>query len=442
MKHEELARYLVQQFKKKGADDVVVQLNNTDNSHIKFSNNKVTTTKLWNLEGMSVFVAKDKKVVSSSLKSFSKAAVKELVSQMMQSAKNVPPNPNYRGIAKGPFKYKVIKDMCDEHVVSMDTELIDITKQSIDVVKHKAKRAAGVFEQGSGSTFLVTSNDVEVQERYSHLYFSMRALMNKNASGHTVVLSRTKKGFDYMKTAEHAADIAKKAHTTRKSISGSYDVIFEPHAFANLLENLAHSASIFSVEAGLSCLKDALGKKVASDQLTLYDDATVANGYGSSSFDDEGHPTQKNALIENGVFKTYLHNTSTAERYNTKNTANAGLISPEPHNIVVKPGTYSKDELFSSVKKGIYITNVWYTRFNNYATGDFSTIPRDGAFYIENGEIKYALKDVRISDNLLTMMKNVVRIGKEVEQIKSWEIETPVFSPYVVIKDVQLSKPS
>ena len=59
------------------------------------------------------------------------------------------------------------------------------------------------------------------------------------------------------------------------------------------------------------------------------------------------------------------------------------------------------------MKKGIYITNVWYTRFNNHATGDFSTIPRDGAFYVENGEIKHALKDVRISDNLLRMMKNI-----------------------------------
>ena len=64
-------------------------------------------------------------------------------------------------------------------------------------------------------------------------------------------------------------------------------------------------------------------------------------------------------------------------------------------------GDVSKDELFEDVKKGLYLTNTWYTRFQNYAKGDFSTIPRDGIFLIEKGKIKQSLKDLRISDNAL-----------------------------------------
>jgi PmbA protein len=387
-------------------------------------------------------MAKDRRLIMSSLKSFSKKDAQQLVSKMILAAKKVPQNEEYNGIAKGKFKYPTVKEIYDPKVAEMQKEAVDITKQSIDIVKKKAKKAAGVFEKGEAETYLLSSNGLEREERSTGMYLSMRAMMNKNASGHTVTVSRMKNKFDYIKTAEKAAQIAKQAKMPRKSVSGKYDVLFDTHAFANVLEHFAHSASIFSVEAGLSCLPDMVGKKVAGDSITIYDDATYPNGYGSTAFDDEGHPTQKNVLVDKGIFKGYLHNTSTAKRYKTKSTANAGLISPSPHNIVFKPGKVSNDELLSSMKKGIYITNVWYTRFNNHATGDFSTIPRDGAFYVENGEIKHALKDVRISDNLLRMMKNISLVGKEVEQIRGWEVETPTITPCVVIKDVNITKPN
>ena len=137
-----------------------------------------------------------------------------------------------------------------------------------------------------------------------------------------------------------------------------------------------------------------------------------------------------------------MHNTSTAARYKTKTTANAGLISPEPHNIIMKGGDATTDEIFRSVKKGVYITNVWYTRFQNHLTGDFSTIPRDGAFYIENGKIKHPLKDIRVSENIVQMLKNISLVGKDVTQVKSWEVDIPTFCPHVLVKNVQITKPT
>ena len=104
-------------------------------------------------------------------------------------------------------------------------------------------------------------------------------------------------------------------------------------------------------------------------------------------------------------------------------------------------GDVSKDELFKGVKKGLYLTNTWYTRFQNYAKGDFSTIPRDGIFLIEKGEIKQSLKDLRISDNVLTMLGNVAAISKERQHVHWWgEADPPSLSPYVLIKNVHLTK--
>ena len=137
---------------------------------------------------------------------------------------------------------------------------------------------------------------------------------------------------------------------------------------------------------------------------------------------------------------TYLHNTSTAKKYDVRTTANAGLISPNPFNIVFNNGKLNKDEIISEIKKGLIVTNVWYTRFQNYATGDFSTIPRDGIFKVENGKITGSVKELRVSDNLLHILENVSLIGNKQDHVFGWEVELPVVTPPVLVKDINLTK--
>jgi PmbA protein len=107
----------------------------------------------------------------------------------------------------------------------------------------------------------------------------------------------------------------------------------------------------------------------------------------------------------------------------------------------METGNVHKEELFKEMKKGLYLTNTWYTRFQNYAKGDFSTIPRDGIFLIERGEIKKSLKDLRISDNARAMLKNISGISKERQHVHWWgEADPPSLSPYVLMKNVHVTK--
>jgi len=71
--------------------------------------------------------------------------------------------------------------------------------------------------------------------------------------------------------------------------------------------------------------------------------------------------------------------------------------------------------------------------------GIFSTIPRDGMFLIENGEIKKPVRRLRLSDNLLRIYSNISAIGKDVEQIYWWEVSTPTFTPTVKVKDCTIT---
>ncbi|MFO7976905.1 MAG: metallopeptidase TldD-related protein [Candidatus Hydrogenedentota bacterium] len=102
-------------------------------------------------------------------------------------------------------------------------------------------------------------------------------------------------------------------------------------------------------------------------------------------------------------------------------TANAGLIAPHPWNVVVSPGDSSLEDMIREVDHGLLVTNVWYTRFQNYHTGDFSTIPRDAAITIDNGELGHAVTGIRISDSLPRLLTSITRLSRKQQQIHWWE---------------------
>jgi PmbA protein len=106
----------------------------------------------------------------------------------------------------------------------------------------------------------------------------------------------------------------------------------------------------------------------------------------------------------------------------------------------LEKGDRTLDEMISEVKDGVYITNVWYTRFANYRTGDFSTIPRDAMFEIKNGRITRPIKGVRITDNMQRILENILAISKNPQQIEWWEITSPIITGHVLVKDLNLTK--
>lgn len=436
-----IAAFLVSQLKKKGADDVVVSAAREEATQLKFSNNQVSTTQWWQSDKLNIFVAIDKKLIGTSIRDLSKLAAEDAVAKLLKFAAAAVPNKEYMGIAEGPFKYSDIPETYDKAIVGLGETAVDVLKSAINVAKnHGAKRTAGVLETTVSHSYLLTSNGVEAEDRGTQAYFSIRAFVDKYASGHHVCNSRVLKKFTPEASAEKAATIAKQAINPKNGEPGTYDIIFAPLPFANLIESVGKAASIFNVESKLSCLSGKIGKHVGSENVTLVDDGTMPNGFNSMRFDEEGVPTRKNVIIDRGILKTYLHNTSTARRHRTKTTANAGLVTPLPFNLVFKNGNFNKEEMIGKVKRGLIVTNIWYTRFQNYEAGDFSTMPRDGIFLIENGKVTGAVKEIRVSDNLIHILQNVAAVGKDQEALFGWEVEIPTLTPPVLVRNVRVTK--
>ena len=436
---KELAKHICKKLIGRGANDVVISLVNLDAKQIKFVNNGIVKTGTEYLKSLNVFANIKNRLVSTTLKDFSEKSADQLVRNILDFAKNIHEKKDYYGIAKGPFKYNKVNDLYDKNYDNAD--LVDLTERGINASLENAKRASGIMEASNANIYLYTSGNVEVEQEGTHFYFSIRSFYDKESSGHKTISGRTLKNFNTEKTGKESGLIAKDAKNPAEGNPGKFDVILDPLASAPLFDAVGSSASIFNVEAGTSFFTNKLNKKIASNKFTLYDDPTINDGLNSTFFDAEGFPTRKNTIIKNGVFRTYLHNTSTAKKYKTKTTGNAGLVSPEPTNIVIENGKISREKLIREVKSGLLITNVWYTRFTNYATGDFSTIPRDGIFVIKNGSIEGPIKNIRISDNMLRILLNIKDKANDIQQIRSWEAEIPVITPSILVKNVNITRP-
>lgn len=455
-----LLHHIKDRLMKEGASDAVVSGVNTTGSQIKFVNNKIAKTGTEGLINIGIFFVKDKKVVTTNFEEIAeitnddaldfaqlnilKGRADKIINKLLLFSKPLQPKQDWFGIADGPFSYKQIPDIYDPKIANLSADgEIDFVEKGINAaLKEGAKRCSGIFEIANAESFLVTSRKVEARGKGTSAYFSIRAMLDKDASGHNTASARTLHKLDIENSAKFAGQIAALAKKPKAGKKGSYDVVFAPMAWGALLDNISGATSIFDVEAGISFFANKLNQQVANPIVNIYDDATLAGTFGAHEYDSEGVPKQRNALIENGILKTYLHNTSTARKYGVKTTASAGLVAPGPSNVVFNSGQISRDELLKNVQKGLYITNIWYTRFQNYASGDFSTIPRDGIFLIENGEIKKSLKNIRIKENILHLLQNVAAIASDAKQMTSWEIHTPVITPHVLIKDVVITKPT
>ena len=428
---------VVKKAKALGADEVIARTVAARNRQVRFSNNQIDASLAWNTCVTIVVLSWKKRVVATQIANFKKAD--STLKSLFDLARVSRENPLHGGFAQGKFSYGT--SVADKGIDNLENPA-EYVFEAIEAAKKLAgpeTSTGGILFSSVSDVFQVSSEGPQGEDCRSAVELSIRAFSQKEASGHAVECNSTLKGFDPARAGRKAGEIAREAKNPKAGLEGKYDVVFDPLFAGSLLSMWGSMASAYYVMVKLSVFADQLEKKVASDIVTLRD-VPAAYSMSNRLFDDEGVPAQENVIIKEGTLKTFLHNTSTARIFKTQTTANAGIVSPTPWNIELDSGSMNRDELFKEVRHGLYLTNTWYTRFQNYAAGDFSTIPRDGIFQIENGEIKQSLKDIRLSDNALRMLGNIAGISKERQHVHWWaEADPPSLSPYILMKDVRIT---
>jgi PmbA protein len=429
---------IVRKAKSLGADEVLAKTTFGRYRQARFSSNQTDITVAWNDYVTDVTLAWKKRLVATQIHDFQD--VDAGLKSLLQLAKVSQENPLFGGFAKGEFKYATSK--ADKKLEELENPT-DYISAAVEAARKEAGAeidSGGILFTRFEDVYLVSSEGPVGVDKRSAVELSIRAFTQREASGHGVECSSALKDFKPERAGAKAGEIAKLAKNPKTGDEGVYDVIFDPLIFGSSLTVWGSMVGAFDVLIQMSVFVNKIGQKVAPEIVTMRDNPG-AYSLSSRVFDDEGVPARENVFIDHGMLKGFLHNTSTAKMFKTETTGNAGLIAPNAWNIELDAGDMSKDELFGGLKKGLYLTNTWYTRFQNYAKGDFSTIPRDGIFLVEKGEVKQSLKDLRVSDNALSMLGSIAGISKERQHVHWWgEARIPSLSPYVLIKDVHLTK--
>jgi PmbA protein len=203
----------------------------------------------------------------------------------------------------------------------------------------------------------------------------------------------------------------------RKIASTQVPVVLDPQVAGTILDNIFEAVNGDSVYRQSSFLAGKLGEKVAGSNITVIDDGTIPEGFGTEPFDAEGVPTQHTLVIENGVLKSYLLNTYTAKKLGLKTTGNAARgLAGNPGigsgNFFLQKGERTPQQIIGEIKRGLYVTQLMGFGVN-MVTGDFSR--GASGVWIENGELAYPVEEITIAGNLKDMLNNISEIGNDLE---------------------------
>ena len=168
---------------------------------------------------------------------------------------------------------------------------------------------------------------------------------------------------------------------------------------------------------GSSAFTGRIGQRVAAKGVTVLDDGTIADRRGSLNVDDEGHPTQKNVLIEDGILKGYIQDAMNARLMKVKPTGNgrresyAHIPMPRMTNTYMLGGDKDPKEIVASIKKGLYATNFGGGQVD-ITSGKF-VFSASEAYWVENGKIQYPVKGATIVGSGPESLKKISMIGND-----------------------------
>ena len=207
---------------------------------------------------------------------------------------------------------------------------------------------------------------------------------------------------------------------SRPAPAGEMTVVLGPGWPGVLLhEAVGHGLEGDFNRKGSSAFSGRLGQRVAARGVTVLDDGTIADRRGSLNVDDEGQPTQRNVLIEDGVLKGYIQDTLNARLMKAKPTGNgrresyAHVPMPRMTNTYMLAGDKTKDEIVASVRRGLYATNFGGGQVD-ITSGKF-VFSASEAFWIENGRIQYPVKGATLIGNGPDALTRVAMIGNDLQ---------------------------
>lgn len=333
-----------------------------------------------------------------------------------------------------------VKGLFDSRVVEIGVEEgVDVARRMIRAAEDFDERVIAkdgrvLFESGWRGILNTLGLDLEERETKVAIYLGGSGEQNGEVTGscYDLMLRRTAE-VEPEKVGENVGKMVIELFRPKPLKGFKGTAIFGPEAvsyqFVNVLVDALKGENVIS---GRSAWAGKIGQEVASENLTLTDNAVLEKGYASRSFDDEGCSSRNTVLMGKGELLSFLHNATTANAMKTRNTGNASRspggfdmvraivgsgyrAKPEifPSNLIIKPGNKTKEKLVSEISKGVLIESM--AGFPQAGSGMISA-QLSRAFFVENGEIEYPIKGGMVSGVAFDWFKQVSEVSADSKQ--------------------------
>ena len=203
---------------------------------------------------------------------------------------------------------------------------------------------------------------------------------------------------------DQALDRTLRLFGAQRPPAGELPVVLDRGASGILLhEAIGHGMEADFNRKKTSIYSDKIGQKIAGDFVTIVDDGTLAHQRGALNVDDEGGAAERTVLVENGILRSYLHDRISAQHYGVATTGSGRrqsfrhAVMPRMRCTFMENGPHDRDEIISSVKKGI-IAETFTNGQVQIGAGDFTFYIKNG-WLIEDGKVTAPIKDCNIIGN-------------------------------------------
>ncbi len=393
------------------ADETAVSINGLKTGNIRYARNTVSTSGESENVSIAVTSVYGKRSGTATINELDDVSLQKTVKRSEEIAKLAPENPEYMPML-GKLDYAETKAYMDSTGAINPDVRARAAIDSIQPCKQNACVAAGYMEDNVGYNAIGNSKGFFGYNKFSTLDFSV-TVRTDDATG-SGYASQDYNDIKLLNTKSATEVALQKARASVKAQAlepGKYTVILEPLAAADLLQNMMRSMDARSADEGRSFLsqkggKTKLGEKLFDERVNIYSDPFNPL-IPSAPFTADGRLQEKINWVEKGIVKNMSYSRFWADKKGVKAT-------PSPNGFIMMGGDKSLADMIKNTQKGILVTRLWYIRSVDPQTLLYTGLTRDGTFFIENGKIKFPVKNFRFNESPVIMLNNIEEIGKEV----------------------------
>jgi predicted Zn-dependent protease len=390
------------------AEETEALISSTSSALTRFANNAIHQNVAEETTVLSVRVVAGARMASASTNKLDEASIRQVCEGALALACSQPPDPDLLPMP-GAQTYSAVDRFDNETAELTPRARAEIVAQVIAHAKRDHLAAAGVFASGATAFALLNSRGLAAHHEETLAQFSV-TMLGESSSGWAKKTSPRWAELVPLQLAERAAQKALASHAPGEIAPGKYTVILEPAAVLDLLGFLVPDFSGLAVHEQRSCLNDRVGKKVFGENISIRDDVYHPLQTGAP-FDGEGVPRQRVLLVGKGEVKNLVYARQTAHKVGVQPTGHGLLLPNElgeaPLNIVMDGEQRSVEEMIRSTPRGLLVTRLWYIREVDSYEKILTGMTRDGTFWIEGGQVRHGVKNLRFNQSLIEMLGRV-----------------------------------